>query len=169
MVDFLTPLISAASGLVGVFLGGWLSNRREAQNRRKEFVTRQLSELYVPLLALISELRARENMRSGLAEAIEGDLPEYFHTDMDIWRKSILPLYSKLLHIFRDKFWLSEPHTRTYYSALVSFTDAWERTFEHSAPGEAIRKLGAHSQTRLLPFYDHVEHTHEALRRAIAA
>lgn len=32
------PLISAAAGLVGVLLGGWLSDRRERQKRHADFI-----------------------------------------------------------------------------------------------------------------------------------
>jgi hypothetical protein len=70
MVDFLNPLISAAAGLGGVFLGGWLTNRREREKRRTDHIERQLSELYGPLMTLCKQLAARREHRQNIEGAI---------------------------------------------------------------------------------------------------
>ena len=71
MVDFLNPLISAAAGLGGVFLGGWLSDRREREKRRTAFVTRQLSEFYGPLVSMRTEIRSRGELRVKIENAMK--------------------------------------------------------------------------------------------------
>src|ERR1700674_5177897 len=71
MVDFLIPLISATAGLGGVFLGGWLSDRREREKRRNDFITRQLSEFYGPLVSMRAEIRARGDLRLQIETAID--------------------------------------------------------------------------------------------------
>jgi hypothetical protein len=71
MADFLNPLISAAAGLGGVFLGGWLGDRREREKRRIDFITRQLSEFYGPLVSIRSEIRARGELRLKIGTAID--------------------------------------------------------------------------------------------------
>jgi len=65
MIDFLSPLISAAAGLSVVFLGGWLTNRREREKRRTGHIERQLSELYGPLVTIRKQLDLKPYDRLG--------------------------------------------------------------------------------------------------------
>ncbi len=51
--------IPAASGLIGVTLGAWLSARREIKQRQLAFVERQLRDFYSPLLGIRNEIRMR--------------------------------------------------------------------------------------------------------------
>ena len=71
MVDFVNPLISAAAALGGVFLGGWLTNRREREKRRTDHIERQLSELYGPLMTVCKQLAARREHRQNIEGAID--------------------------------------------------------------------------------------------------
>jgi hypothetical protein len=52
MPDFVSPLISAAAGLLGVLTGGWITNSRERKKQRADHIERQLSEFYGPLITL---------------------------------------------------------------------------------------------------------------------
>ena len=58
-----SPLISAASALSGVTLGGWLTNRNQKIERRQRFIREQLSEFYAPMLGYRARLKARGELR----------------------------------------------------------------------------------------------------------
>jgi hypothetical protein len=136
MADLLIPSISAAAGLAaglgGVFLGGWLADRREREKRRNDFVTRQLSEFYGPMLSLRTEIRARGELRLKIEKAIDqkhtrdlleagmsGDQNAFeratdetlapmlavMRDEYKIFTDVSMPLYRKMLDVFREKMW----------------------------------------------------------------
>jgi hypothetical protein len=188
--DFLNPLIAAASGLGGVFLGGWLTNRREQKKARSDFITRQLSEFYGPLVSLRSEIGARGELRLKIETAIDEkhmrDLLEagqyggqnairqvtdenippmlgVMRDEYKIFTDVSMPLYRKMLDVFREKMWLAEPDTRQYLSDLIEFVDVWERHIRGTIPGEVVQEI-RHTEQNLYPFYDHLMATHDRLR-----
>ena len=59
----LPSLISAASGLVGVILGGIITFRSQKLERRQRFIREQLSEFYAPMLGHRERLAARGAVR----------------------------------------------------------------------------------------------------------
>jgi hypothetical protein len=61
--SILIPLISAAVVLISVVVGSWLTDWREREKQRREYITRQLSELYGPLLSLRRHVTARHEFR----------------------------------------------------------------------------------------------------------
>jgi hypothetical protein len=154
VADFINPLISAASGLGGVFLGGWLTNRREQKKQRTDFITRQLSEFYGPLVNMRAEIRARGELRLKIETAMSQghtrnllDAGPYGYQAIDrvtddaippmlavmrdefkIFTDVLMPLYRKMLDTFREKMWLAEADTRQYLAALIEFVDVWSGT-----------------------------------------
>jgi hypothetical protein len=193
VADFINPLIAAASGLGGVFLGGWLSGRREKSKRRIDFVTLQLSEFYGPLVSLRAEIDARSRLRlklegamdqahmDGLLDAGRDAQRAEDVTDMAIpsmlmvmrdedriFKEVSMPLYRKMLDIFREKTWLAEPETRAFLPPLIEFVDVWERHILGTMPGELISEIN-HTERNLHPFYDHLVATHDRLRGIIAS
>ena len=68
-LEWLTPIVSAASGLVGVAIGGWLTRWRVRDQRRHDFWRRQLDEFYAPLCALHDEIRAKGTVRVRVSTA----------------------------------------------------------------------------------------------------
>ena len=186
---FLNPLISGLVGLSGVWLGGWLSDRRDYDKRRTDFVKQQLSEFYGPLASMHAEIKARSTLRvkiGGAASAAWPDLIEQARQggieemqrvsaerrpafsalildDNQAFREILMPIYRQMLALFRDKIWLAEPQTRTYFTPFVEFIDVWERVLRDALPGEVIAKLD-HGEATLHPFYDHLEITLDRLR-----
>ena len=163
----LNPLIPAAAGLGGVFLGGWLGDRREREKRRVSFITRQLSEFYGPLVSIRSEIRARGELRLKIETAIDekhmrglldagqhGDANAFeratdetlapmlavMHDEYKIFTDISMPLYRKMLDVFRERMWLAEPETR-YLPLLIEFVDVWERYIRGTMPDEVVREI----------------------------
>jgi hypothetical protein len=58
-----SPLIAAASGLFGVWIGGSLTLRRDREERRLQFLRLQLEELYAPLYGIRLEIKAKSEFR----------------------------------------------------------------------------------------------------------
>jgi hypothetical protein len=192
MSDFPNPLISALSGLVGVFLGGWLSDRRERQKQRNDFIRLQLSEFYGPLLSIFTEIGAREALRVKVVRTIthlhERQMQEIrqqghevaHHAGVDslnklavatnderrIFCETAMPAYRKMLAIFREKIWLVEPATRNYFTPFVEFIDIWERTLRDTISPDIVTEMG-HDAQNLHSFYCNIESTHDLLRQRL--
>ena len=180
---FLISLIAAGAGLAGVLLGGWLGDRREREKRRNDFITRQLSEFYGPLVSLRAEILARAELRvkikARISEKLSGTTPiervteasqkSYMAILVDegnIFKDITMPLYRKMLDVFRERMWLAEPQTRGHLAALVEFVDVWERHLRNTIPDEIVWEI-EHSEENLKPFYRHVEETHDQLRQEL--
>jgi hypothetical protein len=174
----LNPIISAGAGLLGVLVGGYMSDRRERQKRRGDFITRQLTEFYGPLVAGRAEILARSDLRVKVEQATSAAWPNMvaeardaisraIDYDNTILRETLIPAYHQMVATFREKWSLAEPKTRTYFAALVEFVEIWERHLKGGISGEAIARLG-HTEENLKPFYAHLEATHEQLRRRLS-
>jgi hypothetical protein len=145
MVGFLNPLISAAAGLGGALLGGWLSDRREREKRHADFIGRQLAEFYGPLVSLRTEIFARSVLRERISAAADtawqelvgearaaGPLasveniqrvqrerwPSFealIKDEPDVLRNKLIPAYQQMIATIREKMWLATPETRNRF------------------------------------------------------
>lgn len=186
---------AALWGLIGVVVGAvltaWLTSRRDRARRRLEFVGKQLSELYSPMLGLRSEIAAHSSLRVKLQDAANSawlDLcagvapgpeaqqltatrfPQFealIEYDNDKLRRTLMPAYRKMLEVFRDKLWLCEPGTHSHYLQLVEFVDVWERCLSDSLPAEVLLRLH-HTEANLQPLYDDLQTQHDRLRALLA-
>lgn len=187
--------VSALWGLIGVVVGAvltaWLTSRRDQAQRRLEFIGKQLSELYSPMLGLQSEIAAHSSLRVKLQDAANAawqDLcaavapgpeaqqltttrfPQFkalIEYDNDKLRGTLIPAYRKMLEVFRDKLWLCEPETHSHYPQVVEFVDVWERYLSDSLPAEVMKRLD-HTEAKLKPFYDDLRTQHDRLRALLA-
>jgi hypothetical protein len=188
------PLISAASGLGGVFLGAWLTGRNDQRKRKVDFAEKQLRELYSPLLSIrkqiktLSELRVRVGTEAGgvweelcrearerggpeaLREMTERRRPDFdaiIDYENEQWKNDLLPCYKQMLEIFREKFWLAENSTREQFQKLIVYIELWERTLGKTIPGDVVARLGVR-EAELAPLYDDIEQTFQSLRAKLA-
>ena len=190
-VSIATP---ATAGLVGVCLGAWLTSRRERGQRQLAFLEKQLSHFYSPMLGVRNEIQAYGHLRVRVqneAQAAWVQLcadtealppnerqritaergPEFsriIEFDNDRLYGELIPSYRKLVALFRENYWLSEPATREYYSGILEFVDLWERWVDKSLPVEVLRRLG-HTEERLQPFYEHLASKHDEIRAKLKA
>jgi hypothetical protein len=188
----ITVLITGAVGLLGVFLGGWLTVRHEREKRRSDFVTRQLSEFYGPLLSMSAEIRARGALRDKIlqvSDQIKNDEMKNAWTsgheainttalanlnmlwimskdEQEQFRQTIMPIYRRMLETFRDKIWLAEPETRGYLSDLIEVVEIFERILRQVIDPKVIEKL---DQNTIERFYTNVEETHARLLTSLSS
>ena len=188
------PLISAASGLGGVFLGAWLSGHNEQRRRKLDFVEKQLQELYSPLLSIRKQVRALSELRVRVAteaagvwqelcrEARERGGPEALKKlsaersaafdaiteyENHQWRNELLPCYKQMLQIFQEKFWLAENSTREQFQKLIVYIELWDRALNKTIPGEVVARLNVR-EVELEPLYEDLEQTFRNLRAKLA-
>ena len=182
-------LISAASGLLGVFLGGWLTHRNQSVERQQGFRREQLSEFYSPMLGYREQLKARRARKleihnaagsewARLAESaaemgteathelLENRWPEYQQV-IDYDNRQLedleIPMFRQMLELFTSKMHLAEPSTRAHLSALVQFVVTWERVLTRSLPREVLSRIRA-DEEKLEPFYADLTRTFEDLQ-----
>jgi hypothetical protein len=192
MVDFVNPLIAAAAGLGGVFLGGWLTNRREREKRRTDHIERQLSELYGPLMTLYKQLAARREHRQNIERAIDivwkrlapemrrvgvddqqisqlrtDQLNRLTEDDKKYLGEVFLPDFREMLRLFREKMWLAEPNTVPYFGTIVEYVDAWELSLQGVITGAVAVELQRPTDAKLREFYTDLEATYDRLRHEI--
>ena len=178
---WIDTLIPAASGLVGVAIGGWLTALNQKRERREAHIKNQLSALYSPLVGIRSQIKAKSEVRLRLTNLANASWHEKFAGIEDPARKKqiigkdrpdydklqnynnrqqveeIVPLYRKMLAIFTDNMWLAEPSTRSHYAALVEFVETWNRLLAQSLPPELWNEI-EHKEETLEPLYADLEH-----------
>lgn len=176
-MDYITPIITAAAGLLGVALGGWITAHSQKKQRVHDRIREQLSGFYSPLLGIRARILAKSEVRlkiSGAtgeawrllvsrnrsdvesAEKIEKErFPDFEkvleHNNRQLVEE-LLPLYRKMVDLFADNMWLAEPPTREHFGALVEFVEIWDRWLGGTLPKETVPLLG-HSEENLQPFY----------------
>lgn len=184
--------VPAVSGLCGVAVGAFLTAWREKTIRRREFLAKQLTDFYSPLLAIRKELksmrdielkisRAADSAWRKLCDGYEGNpdgLKKATDEKRDTFTKIIdynneylgkecIPSYHRMVDVFRKNIWLAEPSTVAYFPYLLEFTDIWDRFLAGALPGEVIQELN-HSEESLQPFYDELQKKHDELRENLA-
>jgi hypothetical protein len=194
LLSALSPWIGGLGigALIAAVLTGWLTDRREHRKQRIDFVSKQLAEFYGPLLGMRQEIFARSELRmkihnvaetlyqqrlekyAGNIEALQRASDEYMplldamiEDDNRALAETLMPLYRKMVEIFRDKMWLAEPQTRSYFPRLVEFVDVWDRVLRDALPRDVPGAVG-HGEINLHEFYEHVQSTHDRLRRSIS-
>ncbi len=187
-------LTIALSGLAGVVIGAWLTQRRERVQRRHDFVAKQLRDFYSRLLGLRNEIRTRSELRVRVHEAADStwrqlcaeardrggpdelqrltddrrsefdNVTEYDNRQLEDY---LLPMYRQMVTIFRENLWLAEADTRTHFGKLLDFVELWDRWLAKAVPSEVMEALG-HGEESLHPFYQHLQDTHDELRAKLA-
>lgn len=182
--------VPAISGFIGVLIGSWLTRRHQREQRKLDFIEKQLRSFYSPLLGIRNEIRMLSELREKIRqsadhhwrkmceEAREAGGPEYVKqvTDerRDVFMKSIeynnkqlteslLPAYRRMVAIFRDNYYLAEGRTSEHFRPLLEFVDIWDRWLERSIPHEVVEDLG-HGEKSLQALYSELEKTHDELR-----
>lgn len=113
MADWWSPLISAAAGLTGVWVGSSLTLARERKQRQYDFARRQLEEFYSPFCALREEIRAKGEIRAqGSSDERTPTLERSIEYDNEQLRREIIPTFKRMCGLFQDKLWLVEESTR---------------------------------------------------------
>lgn len=170
-----------------------MASRREQKEQRLSFLGKQLQEFYSALLGIRTEIRMRSETRVKVhdaAGAIWPDLcedararggpealqrltetrwPEFErlieHDNKQLFQE-LLPLYRRMVELFRTNYWLAEPGTRAFFPELVEFVELWNRSEQKSLPVEVVQRLG-HGEEKLNDFYAHLQKKHDELREKV--
>ncbi|MDD2715175.1 MAG: hypothetical protein PHW04_04700 [Candidatus Wallbacteria bacterium] len=196
-MDWLKHIISenfaAITGLLGVYIGAWLTNRQNRTQKKLDFYEKQLRELYSPLagirkeIGILSEFRVEGGKASqewwqkvcDVAEKIEDPdkaneycdkegekIPTLIEYDNNQLTEKIIPSYRKMKDTFENNYWLAEEETKKYFPTLIKFVETWERFLSKSHPIEALKKYSV-KEGELLPFYEHIDGINKLLKEKL--
>jgi hypothetical protein len=185
----LPALFSALSGLVGVILGGWITNRNQSRERRHRRYEEQL-RFYAELFSIRSLIRAKSELRQRLSviahkawnEEVEQTLghstsplrDELYKQRSDEYdkladysdaqlRDELIPLYHKMLDHWTANMAQGEPSTQRHFATLVDYVEIWDRFLKRTLPAAVIKELG-HEEKKLYPLYEDIERNVSRLR-----
>lgn len=180
---------SLISGLIGVLVGSWLTNRQIHVQRKLDFYEKQLRELYSPLIGIRNEIRTLGEFRVSRLEAsrkwsdytceqgkqISDPIQqqkffekrsekikgpiEYENQQME---KVLLPAYRRMKDVFKENLWLANPDIINYLSTLTKFIETWDRFLSESHPMEVLEEIKV-DEEELNAFYKSIETTHHSL------
>lgn len=187
---YITPILS---GLIGVFVGAWLSRRQSQEQRKLDFYEKQLREFYSPLVGVRKEIQILSEFRLAGAEASQewwqkvcergkhikdkdksvkfyDEEGEKITTQIEYENKQlvekIIPAYRQMVNIFKNNYWLAEEQTKEYFPTLVKFVEVWERYLSRSHPMDVIKEINV-SENELMPFYKDIEKMHCSFRKKL--
>jgi hypothetical protein len=168
--------ITAIAGLGGVYVGGWLTARNQAIERKHNRIREQLESFYSPLIGMHSEIQAKNGVRKKLHDTANSEWAKLFdgihnpdtkqrinethwpqyerlidHSEIQV-RDELVPVYRKMLEYFSAHMWLAEKSTRSFYATFTEFVELYNRQMSASLPYEVNLALG-HSEDSLQAFY----------------
>lgn len=187
--QFLSPIISAIAGFIGVLVGAWLTSRREQTQRKLKFIENQLSQFYSPLLGIKNTIHRNSELREtlhtiaseqwALLSGATGDIdpddkkvlidqkwPRFKNLidyDDQKFETELFPLYQEMIEIFRTNYWLADEETRNFFPTLLQYVEIWNRNLNDALPFEVWKALN-HKEANLKDFYEHIESKHNELR-----
>lgn len=154
--SILTPLLTGLIGLGGVWLGSWLSDRREVERRRADRIARQLDEFYGLLLSLGTELQIRQKLSREIATLGQGPASDFAKSEIKALHEKEMPLYRQMVEVFRHKASLAEDETHSHYENLLRYVEIVDRYLAGEMSSRDFSLLMP-VQKHLLPFYEHLE------------
>lgn len=161
-------LIAAASGLLGVIIGGLITTWNQRNERKISYLRDQLRDFYAPLLGMCAQTLAKARTSPKIAksriderlnqlnqtsnpDAINRISDEFLEYDKRIdednknqFDNEVFPAYRDMLDRFTNHMWLSEPSTREFYDGLVELVELLrldkENVNEPGVAGERFRR-----------------------------
>jgi len=168
------PLATLLAGYIGVRYG----LKQVKEEKRLEFIEKQLKEFYSPLLGRRKLIRAKsefrlkietisgrqwkENAQKGIEQSTESVDKEIEYNNNQL-NSEFLPMYREMLTIFKDNYWLAEPETKNFYNELVEYVEGWNRWKAKGVTAETMKEVG-HSEEKLKPFYEELDKRTDILR-----
>lgn len=163
-------------------LGGYLSylfSKKQLRNQKKlEFIERQLLEFYSPMIGCVKEIRAKSKLRAEIDKIAISESKKTYYLEPEAYDSSIIynneqfteeimPLYEKMSLLFTEKYYLAESETLNWREELFIFIDIWNRSLKKAIPRDVLSKLG-HKEEKLEPFYIDLEKQMKKLRNELS-
>lgn len=142
---------------VAAFLGYKLGIKSHIAEKRHDFIERQLSEFYAPLLALRDEIRAATDRVWDIRSDTYDDNYFYEH----VW-----PLYRKLATHFSIHLWLASPQTRVFHRDVSKIIEAFGFEIDNDFITDFDGRVLGYFD-KLNPFFDHLEARFDYLQRKL--
>jgi len=168
IIKFIVPPITT---LLAGYFGVKYGLKQIKIQKELDFTEKQLERFYSPLLGMHKYIRAKSELRlkveqmsgedwkekcqAGLQPDIKPHEKEIAYNNKQL-REEFIPLYRKMLDIFRENYYLSEQETRKFYPDIVEYVEIWNRYFDEGLPGDVGLKIG-HTEEKLKPFYEELE------------
>jgi hypothetical protein len=193
LITALVPAaIAAASGLLGVIVGGWITARNQRRERQHNRVREQLQDFYSPLSGMRARIHAKQVSLHKLTEAshatfnnlaalpsgaspdvhfkyVDGRVPDFAKMMDENNRQvseEIIPLYRQMVEHFSTHIYLAEDSTRQHFDTLVEVAETLDRLARKTLPLEVAATLSQDPE-KLKPFYQDLETQLAQLRRQL--
>jgi hypothetical protein len=158
---YLAPLIYTSLGAFITYKYGIKQFKFEEE---KKLILQKITNFYSPLIVLQKEIESLlETKRESSYEADEAcrnrykdektyssysyferkkytkKLEEAINHENTIFPNKILPIYDKMLEIFKNNYWLAENSTQNFYKIFVKYVRKEHAWYEPKAPGTGGR------------------------------
>ena len=178
LAKIVLPLIIVAS------LSYKFGNRKSHYEKKLEFITKQITEFYSPILGYIYRIEASNLLQEELSELAgeawkeivanndkNENLDEEFKPfkklieyDNKITNEEVLSLFYKMHDIFTQNYWLAENSTKQHYLKLSRFVDVWKRFQNDSIPRQVLWKMEK-DEDLLIPFKTDIKNKLDYLKK----
>jgi len=185
-------IIQAGFSILGILFSCYLGYRyglkKSEQQKRIEFIEKQVCELYSPMVGIYKDLHAKSKIVNKINNISDGEWrklvkdmsPEVFRNSTDVtnWREKrdigieynnnqlrnyIIPAYKKMQDILHNKIWLAEPDTLKWFETFNHFIDIWDRYLADYLQPEVLEKVMV-SEIELQSFFEELENRLNFLR-----
>jgi hypothetical protein len=186
----LPSLVTGLAALVGVLIGGWITNRNQRQERLHRRCQEQLG-FYGALLGMRREILAKSVVRKRIQDLsrasyddelkMAGDDPatkqkvrnerwpifeDGLRYDEQQLKEQLIPLYREMLALWNKNMALAEPSTQEHYQVFVEFVEVWNRGLKKVLASDVILALDP-KEEKLFPLYDELEKQVTRLREEL--
>ena len=184
-IHYLIELTKILIPLVAVYLVYRFGIKQIINQKRLEFVDRQLREFYSPMISYRNTIITIRELQENIFKATDIKWKEFCEinpkpTDQDFrkydnslkfdkkqFREEIITLYDKMVSIFNENYYLAEKETRNYFNELYCYVNIWHRWLEDSIPYEVAIEL-KYSEESLIPFYNDLDKQEKILTKKLS-
>ena len=192
LIDFgkiaVPSLITLLAAVLGARAGYRFALRRFKFEKQLEFINRQVTEFYSPLVGCRTRIRASSELRVELSRGcntawrkICDEQPQPFlehekhfepfkkqiEDENQRFPKYLLPLYDQMVDIFTKNFWLAEDSTKEFYKPFCRYVELWHRFYDDAIPPRVLEEVTI-DEKDLLPFYEKIENNLSHLRKELS-
>jgi hypothetical protein len=183
----IAPLVGPV--LLAAYVGYRFALRQLTHQKRLEFIEKQVTDFYSPMVGCRKRIRSESRLREELSHGSEAawqdvcaENPTPFHDhakhfepygrlidyENEKFKNELLPLYDRMVEIFTSNFWLAEVSTQGHYGELIRFVEIWHRYLKQTLPPRVLEHV-EHREERLYPLYVDLEDQLARLRSILAA
>ena len=157
----IATLAAAFLGALIAMLSTAATNRhnqqREQLNQQREFLEKQVRELYSPISALHKMLLYRGELSAQIETATaHSRTPKQTEYERQEFSTVLLPAYEDMLKIFTNNLWLADPSTRRHYQAFVRYVEMLRRMVGDSV-GPSLPPNIRFNTDRVVPVFEEIE------------